>query len=52
MPWPDPQNQLAFLNGAILLLGVLLYALMVAPTSAAVSGICWRAVRARSSSVM
>ena len=28
MPWPDPQNQLAFLNGAILLLGVLLYALL------------------------
>ena len=28
MPWPDPQNQLAFLNGAVLLLGVLLYALL------------------------
>src|SRR5215212_266289 len=28
MSWPDPQNQLAFLNGAILLLGVLLYALL------------------------
>ena len=28
MPWPDPQNQLAFPNGAILLLGVVLYALL------------------------
>ena len=28
MPWPDPENQLAFLNGAVLLLGVLLYALL------------------------
>jgi cytochrome d ubiquinol oxidase subunit II len=28
MPWPDPQNQLAFLNGAVLLVGVLLYALL------------------------
>ncbi len=28
MPWPEAQNQLAFLNGAILLLGVLLYALL------------------------
>src|SRR3954447_9732162 len=28
MPWPEPQNQLEFLNGAVLLLGVLLYALL------------------------
>ena len=28
MPWPDPQNQLAFLNGVILLFGVSLYALL------------------------
>ncbi len=29
MPWPDPQNQLAFINGAILLLGVLLFDIVV-----------------------
>jgi cytochrome d ubiquinol oxidase subunit II len=28
MPWPDPRNGLAFANGAILLLGVILYALL------------------------
>ena len=28
MPWPDPQHQLEFVNGAILLVGVLLYALL------------------------
>ena len=44
MPWPDPQNQLAFLNGAILLLGVLLYALLGGADFGAASGTCWRAV--------
>ena len=28
MPWPDAKNGLAFANGAILLLGVILYALL------------------------
>src|SRR3954452_12746719 len=28
MPWPDSQNSLQFANGAILLLGVALYALL------------------------